>query len=237
MHGFDPLGKAFAPAAMQRGPKLSLHWLAYGYAPHRRREDAVLVQLLGSYRLRVMSISHSCDSNDPTNAFSSVSEELLMQEVPRMYSPHDWAYVYQRFCQQSTRVGDGAGAFYACPRRGILMGHSAAAVEFAVAYEKPLVDFNAWRRDNLEGGKMMVTYLRAVGVRSVVDLAFTAYADDTMSKTIARPAIAAAWAAASGRSSAAFEASIGEGGLVSNMGKRKQGGRLPVEVLGARARP
>ena len=70
-----PFGRAFHRSILQRGradsPLTYSPW-TFGSIPGRRREEAILLQLVTSWRLRRAGISHVTRMHDGVNAFLSV---------------------------------------------------------------------------------------------------------------------------------------------------------------------
>eukprot|EP00959_Pyramimonas_sp_CCMP1952_P080289 1678064-Pyramimonas_sp.AAC.1 len=48
----------------------------------RRREDAILIQCCTSLRLQWQGYSHAIANEDATNAFSSVSRDIMLDTLP-----------------------------------------------------------------------------------------------------------------------------------------------------------
>eukprot|EP00959_Pyramimonas_sp_CCMP1952_P178850 3738803-Pyramimonas_sp.AAC.1 len=84
VHSLDPFGKAFYKYLWRANYGLTIaasRNYAYGYLKHRRREGAILVQSLVQERLREAGHSYSTEFYDATNAFHSVSHDMLMMFI------------------------------------------------------------------------------------------------------------------------------------------------------------
>ena len=75
-----PFGRAFYKN-LYRKVKRPAPYFAYGCAPGRRREGAIKVQLLTTYRLNQFAIGHATEFYDGRNAFSCSSFQRMVQRA------------------------------------------------------------------------------------------------------------------------------------------------------------
>ena len=218
VHGFCPFGKAWSSCAAGRAPHRWLAPYAHGYEKHRRREDAIAVHLIASYRLRQSDVSHSNDGNDATNAFSCCLSAALIEHASDMYLEEDQCFFEQRIKHNAAMISGRDGHFFAAPSQGTLMGHPNASKEFAWAYQSNLHSYQVWHQSLPTGRWLFARDLRG----RMRDLSFTSYADDTLSKTILAGRVdASTWAWQSDLATEKFDSCLLEGGFETNRDKKE----------------
>lgn len=154
----------------------------------------------------------------PMHSLASVDTEFCAASASKLYCAGDQPYFMQRLYQSAAAVVADDWCFFASPDTGVMMGHTAAAVEFAFAYQKVLRDYNAWQNLHLANGLLLSARLPGL---PPVDLAFTAYADDTLAKVVVgRPSVAL-WARLSGENTEGFRRCLEPAGVRTNGDKKR----------------
>ena len=107
-----PFGRAFHRSVLQRGqaamPLAYSPW-TFGSIPGRRREEAILLQLVTSWRLRRAGISHLTRMHDGVNAFLSVRQPYIVDAAcpPFVENEMDHELLRQHVQLATVRVGQG----------------------------------------------------------------------------------------------------------------------------------
>ena len=130
-----PFGRAFHRSILQRGlaasPLTYSPW-TFGSIPGRRREEAILLQLVTSWRLRRAGISHVTRMHDGVNAFLSVRQPYIVDAArpPFVEKEMDHELLRQHVQQATVRVGQGNEARTLLAREGAWPGDYAVPLLF-----------------------------------------------------------------------------------------------------------
>ncbi len=77
----------------------------YGYEHGRSREEAMLVHMVGSWRLKRSKITHNTTNHDGTNAFQCTAEDSLFEAQHALYNPKDVSLNTQRITHGVCKIG------------------------------------------------------------------------------------------------------------------------------------
>ena len=130
-----PFGRAFHRSILQRGradsPITYSPW-TFGSIPGRRREEAILLQLVTSWRLRRAGISHVTRMHDGVNAFLSVRQPYIVDAArpPFVENEMDHELLRQHVQLATVRVGQGNEARTLLAREGAWPGDCAVPLLF-----------------------------------------------------------------------------------------------------------
>ena len=130
-----PFGRAFHRSILQRGqaakPLAYSPW-TFGSIPGRRREEAILLQLVTSWRLRRAGISHVTRMHDGVNAFLSVRQPHVVDAACPPFVKNELAHelVRQHVQLATVRVGQGSEARTLLAREGAWPGDYAVPLLF-----------------------------------------------------------------------------------------------------------
>ena len=130
-----PFGRAFHRSILQRGlaasPLTYSPW-TFGSIPGRRREEAILLQLVTSWRLRRAGISHVTRMHDGVNVFLSVRQPYIVDAArpPFVEKEMDHELLRQHVQQATVRVGQGNEARTLLAREGAWPGDYAVPLLF-----------------------------------------------------------------------------------------------------------
>jgi hypothetical protein len=96
IHSLDPFGKSYYKYIWDDSCHPKELPFEYGYVKHRKRETAILQQLIMRWRLRANHISHVDVSHDMTNAFASPTFESFDDIIEEDSKPHNVEILKQR---------------------------------------------------------------------------------------------------------------------------------------------
>jgi hypothetical protein len=122
--------------------RIAHRYYSSGYAPFRRREQAILAQMVLANRLNTSGISYIQDSYDATNAFASVTSGMLRAVVrAHSYCSHARNVLVQRTNEANMVLECADGELSLLIKSGTLPGDSIAGIWFLCVYHKAVDAF------------------------------------------------------------------------------------------------
>ena len=162
VHLLDPIGKGFFAGMLQRkkaqrGDRRQHHW-DHGFLPGRRREGAILVELLGAWKLRRLGVSSIASHKDMTNAFPSVLWATKHAATSELLLPHDCHLGRQRYVCATVELPSAPGEANALlkPGCGGLMGDPFEVANFLACSSYPVGAWQDWHVRCAPGGDAML---------------------------------------------------------------------------------
>ena len=138
VHLLDPLGKAWFMAKLRFGPEMNFPSSWHGFLPRRRREGAVLVQHICSWKLTKLNITHANVMFDQRSAFGSMDWATLDKPLEQMLHKHDVDFGRQRIFWSATTIEPCDGEIHFRPGQGAFMGDGLAVRLFAHHFKEPV---------------------------------------------------------------------------------------------------
>eukprot|EP00959_Pyramimonas_sp_CCMP1952_P233903 4887729-Pyramimonas_sp.AAC.1 len=170
VHILPVFGKGYYAKRLHPAPTLADH----GFVRGRRRENAVLIALNTSWRLRSVGRTHALCLKDMSNAFSSSTYEAMSDSVDLHVTEHDRALCRQRFEHSVVGLPSCDGEVTVKPFQGGTMGDPYIVSMFLATFSRPVTlwgwDLTRWDRCAGE--------LRAAWGALRSDLSLLKYADD-----------------------------------------------------------
>ncbi|CAE8588820.1 unnamed protein product [Polarella glacialis] len=176
LHLIDPVSKSWV-SGIWRQKQFSLSSTAFGYVPHRTREEASIIARVLSYRLCQSKHSVVWLMFDVSNAFPSMSWSWLDRSPLVKFSESDRHFLSQRRRQANCVVWDGSQNVIVCRAgSGNRQGDSPAAQQFALAFDR-LVQLWA-KRTSAPDRNLLVA--RSTWTHDPVFLGSIVFADDVL---------------------------------------------------------
>lgn len=127
VHGMPQFGKTYTRYMFEQTAFAPPPSYAYGCVRGRRREAAILDQLLMRKRLKVNRVSHASKFYDAANAFSSVDHQFMMGVVEGAFDIPAWQRITEdHLLLACCRILVQGVIAYLLPGSGVLPGSSPA---------------------------------------------------------------------------------------------------------------
>ena len=162
-------------------PPALADWLL-GYIPGRRRESAVLIRQVTTWRLERLGVKSLTAFHDLTNAFGSVKWEAMDRAAERLLGPN-CLLGQQRYRLATTTIPGMDGDIKLKIGEGGLMGDPLMVALFWVAFLPSTIRWqHAVSEEEAESGQLLAWHPWSGGR---VDLSLSQYADDTTKQIVA----------------------------------------------------
>jgi len=150
---------------------------AYGSAPGRRREGAILVQNILAEKYRRNGVAFAARGFfDATNAFASTKHEVMEKASDQGLNSENKTFVSARRANSHFKIVTPTGETTVVPKTGSLMGDSNAPEDFVAAYQEPL---NEWDKALAQQGfGQTVASTRVGGEQWTCQISRTQFVDD-----------------------------------------------------------
>ena len=188
VHVLPSVGKQFFKVLLRTkrdmwSPLAPDGWL-HGYIPGRRRESAVLIRQVTTWRLERLGMKSLTDFHDLTNAFGSVKWEAMDRAAERLLGPN-CLLGQQRYRLATTTIPGMDGEITLKIGKGGLTGDPLVVALFWVAFLPSTIRWqHAVADEGAESGQLLAWHPCSGGR---VDLSLSQYADDTTKQIVAEP--------------------------------------------------
>ena len=115
----------------------------HGFVPGRRRESALLIQMVLAARLRKRGMSFVTTLHDGTNAFASTRHEVLSELADHGMAEAERHFFHTRRVNAQIWIPVQGDTLVAVPGCGALMGDGDAPRDFARAYQPGIDEWDA----------------------------------------------------------------------------------------------
>ena len=209
----DPVGKMFFSFLWGRSREERRHG-SYGFYKGRRREQAILVQNVLTWKLRTLKAGYVIALHDVSNAFPSPSHDCLDETIRDVAHADNVLLLQYRYSNSRLRLDAGRqGTLLVAPGSGGMQGDTSMAQIFRTMFDRGV---DEWDSDP----HIAKTLLDATfdGIH-YVGLSRTTFADDCAETLLSQSFIQVVGTLA--RSDAALDDMLERRGMGQNKGKKE----------------
>ena len=186
VHVLPSVGKQFFKVLLRTqrdmwSPPAPADWL-HGYIPGKRRESAVLIRQVTTWRPERLGMKSLTASHDLANAFGSVKWEAMDRAAERLLGPNCFLG-QQRYRLATTTIPSMDGDITLKIGEGGLMGDPLMVALFWVAFLPSTIRWqHAVAEEEAESGQLLAWHPWSGGR---IDLSLSQFADDTTKQIVA----------------------------------------------------